>query len=150
MLVEQSDALRRKLARGSNPYWEVPGGFICHNITGNSLDAHCGSPDHMNKKTPCRLNRTRNIPLKGWGGRGRPIGFLLAWLEYHQEWPTRQAHSEATMPRTQTPTDVNVRLSHARRLACRLALAATGRYADLFALERAPFEGEGEEPPGLP
>ena len=75
-----------------HPYWAVPGGCIVW--SGESLDAHCGSWSHHDKKNPCRLNRPV-LPLDPYSKVGRPVGLLLAWLSHQSECATRALHKNS-------------------------------------------------------
>ena len=58
-------------------YMRWPVGDIGHLVYDqhhNSMAAHCS------QHTLCRLNRTLNGAVSGHAGRGRPLGFLIAWL----------------------------------------------------------------------
>ena len=63
-----------KIARAS---WKVPGGVI--KFSGMSMVATCTNPLHAEKGNPCRISRLVNSK-NAESLRGRPLGFLLAWL----------------------------------------------------------------------
>ncbi len=107
----------RKKPRFSNPSWEVPGiGWIVHDVARNSLDAHCGSLQHVNVKNPCRLNRTL-LPGRH-PAQGKPVGLLFAWLFANAKRPSQCLHHQMTVKRHQTADDLK-ELSFDKRVAAR-------------------------------
>ena len=69
----------------------VPGGKLT--FTGKSLDAHCHCEAHKHR-LECKLDRTvvpRRVVANSIAGR--PLGFLLAWLQYGADCPDRDTHT---------------------------------------------------------
>ena len=145
------DVRELRFRKNNNPRWKVPGGVIVHNLSADSLDAHCERGCHYMPSNPCRVNRTCSADHLGRPtARGRPIGFLLAWLELgcEPDCQSRDAHARVADARRRTPDD-EARVSKERRLAARQKAMDTGRYADMFRCERPCRDGEGIEPDGL-
>ncbi len=120
-------------------YWNVPGGRIC--FLKDELSAHCNHPPHKDTKNPCRLNRTIRPHAHSKYAQGRPLGYLLAWLEDQARHPHRTSHNRVRLQNT--AEDLGA-VSYERRLACRVKLG--NRYPDLLAKERAAYPSEGPEP----
>ena len=81
--------------RQGNLSYDVPVGFIVHNVAANSLDAHCSHLGHVDPSNPCRLNRTVFPGPRGRGGQGRPVGLYMAWLAAAAKYDSRVAHKAA-------------------------------------------------------
>lgn len=128
-----------------NRSWPVPGGWIVHHAARDSLDAHCSCEAHLDKKNPCRLNRTHVACARGLNqARGRPLGLLMAWLKASSRHASRRKHHG--MVSSDDPEDVDL-LSFDRRVAGRAWLVQNG-YDELLALERRLRAGELDEPDG--
>jgi hypothetical protein len=124
-----------------HPSWPVPGGHIVFSGEG-TMDAHCSCEAHKCTTNPCRLNRT----AEGTGSvcRGRPLGFLLAWLQLHSK-ATRQNHSDAGQPKKMTAED-RVALGREIRQRWRMWLNSRPEYRTLVDRERPKGGGEPDEP----
>ena len=149
--LPSGEDIRTLRFRHDNPRWKVPGGYIVHNVQRDSLDAHCERACHYVPTNPCRVNRTYCGDYLGRPtARGRPLGFLLAWLEVgcDPDCKSRDAHSRVADARRRTPDDEAL-MSKERRLAARQKALDTGRYTAMFDLERPCRDGEGLEPDGL-
>jgi hypothetical protein len=131
---------------GANQYWRVPGGFLVYNVLEESLDAHCSCDKHVNRKNPCRVNRTR-LETRGSPEKGRPLGFLMAWLAAQGCRDSEFAHKSMAIPHRRRPEDLPFLLL-ARRQAGRTWLQDHG-FHDLLGLERPKRDGEPDEPLGL-
>ncbi len=91
--------LGEPVMKGSNVRYSVMGvdgkviGCIVVNKAGTILDAHCYR--HHGKR-PCSINRTYNRPIVKPKGstqhRGRPLGFLVAWLRAGYSFPAGPDH----------------------------------------------------------
>jgi hypothetical protein len=133
---------------GGNQQWPVPGGFIVYNVRGDSLDAHCSCNRHDDRHNPCRLNRTRSVCKRGINkARGRPLGYLMAWLAAAHLKGSAAEHKDMTKPRLQTPVDLES-FSLARREAGRQWIVDRG-YTDLLEIERKKLDSEPAEPVDL-
>ena len=77
---------RRKPEADKNgrPYYDVGGGYICWNAMAGTFEATCKERCHHNATNPCRATRTSEGVKRGAVNlaRGRPLGFLVAWLRY--------------------------------------------------------------------
>jgi hypothetical protein len=141
-------AIRRAI--GPNPHWQVPGGFIVYDMVNDSLDAHCTAAAHRTEGgSQCRCNRkasgirqeerTRKLSMNQQA-QGRPLGFLLAWLQ-------RGLDRECT--RNGLHAVDKTFIPHAERLAAR-RYAVTLNIGALRFERRWFHEGEGEEPIACP
>ena len=139
--------------RGSNVRYKVKGvdgrviGCIVVNKVGNSLDAHCYR--HHGKR-PCSINRTFRRPAVKPKGvtqhRGRPLGFLIAWLRAGLAIPEgqggRDRHFECSKCQGEFAFLANG-CGHERKAA--RAWAAENLPTDL---EAPKWDGEADEPAG--
>lgn len=93
--------------------------------------------DKHGRQPKCCRTRTANGAANGRGAQGRPLGFLLAYLEHHggPEVATPEAHYKVAQS-----------LTLAQRAAARAAFAAVPGSAAFLAQERPQREGEGAEP----
>jgi hypothetical protein len=130
-----------RIERGSHPWWKVPGGYLVWNSKEESLDAHCTDPRHANNKNPCRTNRKLISKGEKSGPRGRPVGFLLCWLQAQFE--TQAEHKQSITKKTQTPEHREF-YSYQRRLAARKW--AEVHIPGVVGLERPCIGDEGSEP----
>ena len=93
-VVPRALAVRPKpRARSGHQHIDVTGGWLVS--TGQSLDAHCNLCAH-DGPLECKVDRTC-VPKRLSPGslRGRPLGFLLAWLLYGKEHADRASHKRA-------------------------------------------------------
>ena len=132
---------------GGNPAYEVPGGWIVHDVVRNSLDAHCACDRHRNPSNPCRLNRTADRRGGNNGARGRPLGLLLAWLRAGPARATRELHHKMVNKKLCQPHDIDD-VSLAKRQEARQWLKDNG-FDALLGRERPRLPDEPEEPEGL-
>ena len=126
-----------------NTVWVVPGGRLVYSEKQDELSAHCALAAHLNPQNPCRLNRTCKEDHSPSKARGRPLGFLLAWLADADRHEHRTAHHRARL--AQTPEDADA-LSYEKRL---LARQSIGHQFPLDGVERNRRPCEGIEPAGL-
>ena len=114
--------------RATHKRWDVPGGHIVFNTATQMLDAHCHCDCHHLPGNKCRRGRSVH-PDAQRGCRGRPLGFLLAWLHYHLDVPeiTGDEHRKAAdLPIKRRPDRDVLHLSFARRMARREWAVAQG------------------------
>ena len=133
---------------GGHPHFKVPHGHIVFEAGRNflRLGAHCTCDDHKHPTNPCRLNRSCEKDQRDpKHPRGRPLGFLLAWLEAAHSKLDRDAHFRMSVKKHMTPEDKEA-LSYERRLRARLKAMEDPNLSVLFGLERAQRTGEGLEP----
>ncbi len=126
----------------------MPGGHLVYNAADESIDAHCDLKEHVDRKNPCRLNRSRFVCKRGLNeARGRPVGFLMAWLAaaHHADSATSHKHMSRTR---QCHAEDLAHFSFAKRSRGRQWVVDNG-LTDLLGLERPKRGGEGEEPEGL-
>ena len=100
--------------------------------------ANCTHPRHQGG-SGCRKHRTGNagqVPA-----RGRPLGWLTAWLQSSHLYPTSQEHK--------APTGCQLTLEE-RNGAREFLKTIGGDAAHLLALERSKREDEGSEPEQQP
>lgn len=115
--------------------WELPGlGALVLDETQNSLAAHC--PLHP----LCRMNRTLNSS-RSRAHQGRPLGQLVAWLQYGPNVTTQAEHM-----RHRRSDDA---VGYPARCRAREHLASFPDMDVVFALERPARPGERTEPLGL-
>ena len=96
----------------------------------NNMVAHCTWPGHA---PTCRMSRTCNASASR-PGQGRPLGELLAWGALQAAFATAHDHQKYCLP------------SLEERQEARRAFAAKAGAGEWQALERAPRDGEPEEP----
>ena len=114
----------------------------------NLLEAHCcykkGKCTHGKM---CRMNRTIR-PSNFCAARGRPLGFLLAFMKYASSYKDQPSHSKSTRLGTRELDD---NYSYEKRLALRKWCMETYPefYAFVVSVEREQRPGEGLEPDGL-
>lgn len=144
-----ADAAPRAAAvdRVAHPDWPICRGgvnigSIKYDTVRGFLAAHCGNPAHGKL---CRLNRTCRPAARGRPAQGRPLGLLLAWLECHRHYPTKEAHHDITSTRN---ICLCPHLSEAKRSEARAALQVEDpeTYNTLAGLERDRRADEGSEP----
>jgi hypothetical protein len=141
--------------RTSNRSWPVEGGWIVYDEARDSLDGHCGCALHKFPRNPCRVNRTRlgvlhaitPLTSETLKAQGRPLGLILCWLANCHKAGSRERHRDMLGGERRTEDDAEL-FSHANRLGARQAASINLALADVFALERPPRDGEGEEPLG--
>jgi hypothetical protein len=134
---------------GGNLYWPVPGGFLVYNRADESIDGHCSCDAHEDRRNACRINRVRLACKRGSNlARGRPIGFLMAWLAAASTKDDAASHKRMSNPRTRTPDDLE-HFTLAKRESGRQWVVDRGGMTDLLGLERPQRPGEGPEPEGL-
>ena len=112
------------LPEGTISWYQYSGDFV----------AKCTHPDHAGGMG-CRKHRTSNAGRVL--AKGRPLGWLTAWLLSSHSHPTAQAHK--------SPAGCHFTLEE--RIDARAFLKAAGGAAqELLAMERAKREDEGSEP----
>ncbi len=138
--------------RGSNPYWEVPGGHIVYQVAQGSLDAHCGCDDHVIPSNACRTNRKSSHFVGAKSAhtlaQGRPIGYLLVWLQLGAT-VDRLDHDRMSNRKLRTKADCEL-LSWERRSKARAWAMQQPHLADLLKKERGCRDGEPDEPHEIP
>merc|ERR1712079_490582 len=105
MVIDGQPSWRKR--KNDNCYWmPVPGGWLAYDCDQEVLSAHCIRDDHRDRRTnPCRLRRTfRNCT--GKRPKGRPIGFLMAWLEDAGRHKGAQAHCDVGKQEKAKPLDI--------------------------------------------
>ena len=118
-------------------------------MAAESLDAHCSLCSHEHRVNPCRLNRTRFKCKRNINkARGRPLGFLLAWLAAGTSKTTRTLHGDMLKPQKRAEGDeAYFTLEIRQRL--RIWLVEDGGFTQLLELERPRRAGEPAEPEGI-
>lgn len=119
--------------------------IIRHDTVQKQWGAHCRLPAHGHL---CRLNRTLK-ERAGNPAQGRPLGFLLAWLQSAGDFESKEEH----MQLGRSPHFIlDERMSHRTRVRARVWLrdAEPDVYRELTQLEREQQSGEGIEPEGWP
>lgn len=96
------------------------------------MAAHCSSHGGCQSGVSCRKTKTYKISTRN-RDQGRPVGFLVAWLNAATQFETKDEHLYHTP-------------DFEARSRARAELKATGLHEGLFALERARREGEEDEP----
>ena len=138
-------ALAVHLAAAGHPHWIVPGGYLVYSRS--QFTAVCST--HHDHKNPCRASRTvdpsERTSLKG---AGRPLGFLLAWL---QAGPLMAAATRNQHHDTSNKAVALVRYPLAVREACREWLSNQPFAEELLSKERPRrlAAGEPAEPVNL-
>jgi hypothetical protein len=114
----------------------VPGGRLVYYRRFGRVAAKCGV--HVD----CSVSRTLTAsPLPSRAGQGRPLAFLLAWLDAGSDetaYPDRNAHVHICSPCLEI------------RQRARAAYAADPDVGPFFPLEREQRPGEPDEPPHVP
>ena len=109
----------------------TPVGKITYYAKGRRFVAHCTETERHGKL--CRKQkfayRSASTP-----GQGRPLGYLMAWLE-NSNFDTHRAHIDETV---YTPLEI--------RAAARQRLHDTPGSEVLFACEAVRLDGESDEP----
>ena len=127
---------------GGRATWIVDGGEI--KFPGDSIITICANSLHRDGKNPCRLSRTSKSKDAA-SSRGRPLGFLLAWLKLGSL--NRDLHCKAVRKKTMTDEDKCYLCCHDRRSALRLEFSANNADANiLLGTERRKKPGEADEP----
>ena len=107
----------------------------------NILAAHCRHPDHGNK---CRMNKTLKARASK-PAQGRPIGFLIAWLQCAGDFESQQLHSASN---SFLNALVDPRYDFANRSRARADVKDHFLdWQELFALECGALRTEPEELP---
>lgn len=129
--------------------WIVPGfGEIVYSegtsTRSPQLAAHCSCGHGL-----CRVNRVNVRGDRGPRGRGRPLGFLIAWLKAGRcpEFSSQESHKALSVDRAFA---LHPAISLEMRQEARAWAASRPEFASCFAKERPREVGEPEEPPGLP
>ena len=134
-VAKAAGAVVRGPTRMADATITVEGGRISYYANKSTFEAVCGN--HLHGR--CVLSRTsRGRAGRGSRAAGRPLAFLLCWLNLH-ECPSKSDHWEKT----------TWAFSHAERLAARNQLMETPGGPALAAFERPTRPDEGEEPEGL-
>ena len=126
--------------RGVDHRIDVPfvGSIVWYNKDGRFV-AMCGVADH--NIVPSKVcSRERTSKEGGQPQRGRPLGFLMAWLLDGPAWGQKDEHCDKHL----------AVYSHADRLHAREQLKLVPGSEVLFALERPKRLGEADEPAGQP
>lgn len=114
-------------------HYSVPGGELRYYPASQRFAAHCENPLHG----VCRREKVATGGLRP--AQGRPLGYLVAWLE-RADYQTHRDHLVCTKF-----------ISLAERQAARLKLEeAIGANSELFAMERPRRSGEPAEPEMCP
>ena len=140
-------AMAAQILPNGNSRWDLPPhGSLVYNVAARSLDAHCNCEAHkQNRRNPCRLNRTIDADSRrGQSARGRPLGFLLAWLWHSDACGDSPSHKNAAKPKECTDADREA-LSLTRRQAAR-QWAKDNLPSAVFEKERIQYLSEPEEP----
>ena len=135
--------------KSKHPFWQVPGGHIVFHL--GRLDAHCGfEGTHKNKINPCRLGRTCTEAPSRRGAQGRPLGFLLAWLNVAHKYGDDKRHKNGTKAAQMCVADYD-NLSFEVRNKWRMWLneQTSQEFVDLREKERDARIGESSEPAEL-
>jgi hypothetical protein len=123
----------RKTREVTEDIFEVPGGDLRYNVRTNTIVAHCKFEVHGD----CRKNRTcSGGRVGGLGGQGRPIGFLMAWLQRQDQHECRQTH-------VHVPANL---VTHADRVAGRHLFMTLPGAQEFSQHERAKRPDEPDEP----
>ena len=109
--------------------WHFDGHEFRYNPKAHNIAVHCKC-EHHNVAYECRKTRTLNGKI---GGKGRPLGFLAAWLLHGDDYLNGPDH-----------VNLDFQPSRAERKAARQLLKAIPYAADLFALERQPLDSDSE------
>ena len=127
------------LREGADVAVAVPGGVIRYYTKTMNFTATCNNPLHGK----CVLTRKseayrRAAKSDNMAAKGRPLGFMSAWLDMGRHKPSKDHHWDtANYPDFHT------------RLVARLALSTASGGSDLLDKEREPRDGEGDEPTGF-
>lgn len=127
---DDSPTRRGPIAGRLNSYKVSEHGEIRVNTKNSSMAAHCSQ--HGCQNVSCRKTQTYNSSSKK-PHQGRPVGFLVAWLNAAPQFASKDDHL------FHTP-------AFEARSRARAELKATGLNGELFALERARRDGEEDEP----
>ena len=148
-VVEARPAKQARVATASGPRMaaldciDVANGRIAWYKNKSAFEAKCTVPSH-NISGTCKLSRGCGTRRKGKDGLslgGRPLGFLMAWLQVAHECPDKQSHW--------SKADWETKLTKEVRGACRAALAESLDGQALLSHEREKQPGEEDEPPTL-
>ena len=134
-----ADALAAVRAKAAAMVVLPSGGFIAFYESTGSFQATC--VHHDDATSACRLTRTANAAKNLNGaraGQGRPLGFLVGWVEGHGIASTSGDHKSPVALAAFAAKDVRM---HNRELLRGCAGAQA-----LMAFERPQREGEGVEP----
>ena len=107
----------------------VPSGSIVWYAHSQDMTAFCSTPGHLE----CRKTRTARAGIRP--GQGRPLGFLMAWLEKGHEHADQQAHVH------------RCRVTHQERRDGRLLLMQQDGWQEIANKERPQRGDEREEEP---
>ena len=122
---------------------DVANGRIAWYENKAAFEAKCTVPEH-NVGGTCKLTRSGMLRKRSRDGvplGGRPLGFLMAWLESAHECPDKQSHW--------LKSEWEARYTRERRSACRAELAASLDGQALLAHERERDNREEAEPATL-
>jgi hypothetical protein len=118
-------------------------GELKFGVASNTLSAHCTWIDPSTEECChglCRLDRTCNRNDR-FPDRGRPLGFLIAWILRAAQHPTRDSHFHDRLGDT---------ISRDERVAARDWAVGRPEFAFFLERERDCRPGEPEEPMGTP
>eukprot|EP00971_Amphidinium_carterae_P340109 6478289-Amphidinium_carterae.2 len=145
------DVLPKKRARGADASLrdaaecslEVAGGRLAYYANKGAFEARCNHVGHNLCGQTCKLTRSSKSRklVGGMPKGGRPLGFMLAWLELGKDLPHKDSHWD----RSAWHEHCNVET----REACRMELHSTAQGRALLAFERPLHDGEQEEAPDL-
>lgn len=110
-------------------------GSIVYYTSKERFVAYCGRAAHSGEAQPCSRERT-TMAVATAPEKGRPLGFLMAWLLDAESWDSRALHCNKAI----------CMYSEEKRIEGRETLRVLPGTEKLFLLERRKREGEPEEP----
>ncbi len=134
--------------KGNIQSWDVPGGTLKFDLKQNVLSAHCGVDCHQEEQNECRCRRTLSARLGSTSSaQGRPVGFLMAWLQDQHRHPDGLSHGNLGRRGRPQSSDDRAAMTKQIRMAARYLLDPEH---PVFRLERDRWPGEDDEPDECP